>query len=98
MRCAVGHFHVIRLGLCPSRFYRAGASGADWLVRAEQNIAEREYRASENDRGLQAPNRAHNLRTYFDANGVRVHDRVAAGSPELLRLSLRAPKKRTLRD
>src|SRR5205814_401512 len=36
----------------------------------------------------QAPNRAHNLRTYFEKTGIRVHDRTAEGSPELLRLTL----------
>jgi hypothetical protein len=59
-----------------------------WLARAQQEIAEREYRASENGAGLQAPNRAHDLRTYFEKSGIRVHDRTAGGSPELLRLSL----------
>ncbi|HEX5071672.1 MAG TPA: integrin alpha, partial [Gemmatimonadaceae bacterium] len=54
----------------------------------EAQLAAREYRASENAEGLQAPNRAHNLRTYFDSTGIRVHDRTAGGSPELLKLSL----------
>src|SRR5688572_30020028 len=62
----------------------------DWLTRAQQHIADREYHASENEEGLQAPNRAHSLRTYFEATGVRVYDRTAEGSPELLRLSLAA--------
>jgi len=60
----------------------------DWLARAQQQIAEREYQASENGSGVQAPNRAHDLRTYFEKTGIRVHDRTAGGSPELLRLSL----------
>ncbi len=38
--------------------------------------------------GLQAPNRVHNLRTYFEASGIRVHDRTAVGSRKLLSLSL----------
>jgi hypothetical protein len=59
-----------------------------WLAAAQRQIAEREYRASENVEGLQAPNRAHNLRTYFQKTGIRVHDRTAEGSPELLGLSL----------
>ena len=50
----------------------AGPSGTtshqDWLAVAQRHIAEREYRASANALGLQAPNRAHNLRTYFDAS------------------------------
>jgi len=60
------------------------AASADWLARAHASIAEREYRASENGEGLQAPNRRHNLRTYFEPAGIRVVDRTAAGSPQLL--------------
>ena len=54
----------------------------------QAHLAAREYRASQNGEGLQAPNRAHNLRTYFEPDGIRVHDRTAAGSPELLELKL----------
>ena len=61
---------------------------SDWLAKAQQHVAQREYRASENGAGLQAPNRAHNLRTYFDVQGIRVHDRTADTGPELVRLSL----------
>ena len=60
-----------------------GAAGGDWLARARRGLAEREYWASRNRRGLQAPNRAQNLRTYFGPSGIRVHDRTAAGSAEL---------------
>jgi hypothetical protein len=60
----------------------------DWLASLQQSIAEAEYEASENGLGLQAPNRAHNLRTYFEPDGIRVVDRKAAGSPELLGLWL----------
>jgi hypothetical protein len=59
-----------------------------WLARLRQFIVGKEYWASRNRMGLQAPNRAHNLRTYFDGSGIRVHDRTAAGSPELLSLGL----------
>ncbi len=59
-----------------------------WLSQARRAIAEREYRASETSRGLQAPNRAHRLRSYFDSKGVRVVDRLAPDSPDLVRLSL----------
>jgi hypothetical protein len=61
---------------------------APFLARARSHLAEREYRASENAEGLQAPNRAHDLRTNFDATGIRVHDRTAADHGELLRLAL----------
>jgi hypothetical protein len=62
-------------------------SGID-LSRIERTIADREYRASYNDRGLQAPNRAHDLRTYFDEAGIRVHERNAMDGPELFSLEL----------
>jgi len=65
----------------------AGTSAA-WWESARHQLAEREYRASENDAGLQAPNRRHNLRAYFEKTGLRLVDRSAAGSPELLHLSL----------
>jgi hypothetical protein len=54
----------------------------------QRHIAQREYRASGNGEGLQAPNRVHNLRTYFEPAGIRVHDRTRTGSPELLSLNL----------
>ena len=61
----------------------------DWWSSVQRGLAEAEYRVSENGQGLQAPNRAHNLRTYFDSTGIRVYDRTAAaGSPELFGLSL----------
>jgi hypothetical protein len=40
--------------------------------------------------GLQAPNRAHDLRTWFEPAGIRVQGRTAPGSPDLLTLSLSA--------
>ena len=61
----------------------------DWLGRVQQGLAEAGVPGEPQPRGgLQAPNRAHNLRTYFEASGIRVHDRTAAGSRELLSLSL----------
>ena len=60
----------------------------DWLARAGQGLAAREYHATENDRGLQAPNRRHNLRTYFEPDGIRVVDRTAPGGPGLVGLRL----------
>jgi hypothetical protein len=60
----------------------------DWILRAQQGIAAREYEASQNGEGLQAPNRQHNFRIYFETSGIRVRDRTAPESPELLGLSL----------
>jgi len=65
-----------------------GLKDPGWLAAAQRDIATREYEPSENGSGLQAPNRAHDLRTYFEKTGIRVHDRTAEGSPELLELSL----------
>ncbi len=62
--------------------------GSTWTARAARHMAEREYRASANEHGLQAPNRRHNLRTYFEPTGIRVHDRTAPGEPRLLSLEL----------
>jgi len=58
------------------------------LAAVQRHIAQREYRASASSHGLQAPNRVHNLRTYFAPTGIRVHDRTQSGSPELLALNL----------
>jgi hypothetical protein len=63
-------------------------TGGDWPARVARDLAEREYEASRNAEGLQAPNRAHNLRTYFEPAGIRVVDRTAPGSPELLTLRM----------
>ena len=78
--CAGGHVAVAP---------EATEPGGAWVARAQGHIAAREYRASENEEGLQAPNRRHALRTYFEPTGIRVVDRVAGGSPELLALRLR---------
>jgi len=62
--------------------------GDDWVARLEASIAEREYRVRETDQGLQAPNRRHDLRTYFHSDGIRVVDRTASETTELLGLEL----------
>ena len=61
----------------------------DRMARLRRNIAAYEYRASPNSHGLQAPNRAHNLRTYFETSGIRLHDRSNVGDTELAGLSLK---------
>lgn len=60
-----------------------------WWPAVRDALEKYEYLPSVTDIGLQAPNRAHDLRTYFDPAGIRVHERTANG-PELLRLSLAA--------
>jgi hypothetical protein len=72
----------------------AGSGGAaefvasDVLARVERELEQREYRVSRNSLGLQAPNRAHDLRIYFEPTGIRVHDRTGAADAPLLTLSL----------
>jgi len=66
----------------------ASAERGDFLSRAQAHVAAREYWASPTEAGLQAPNREHGLRTYFEPTGVRVHDRASAGSPRLVELRL----------
>ena len=60
----------------------------DWLGKVQRSLAAYEYHVSENAQGLQAPNRAHNLRTHFDSTGIRIQERTAAGNPESVGLSL----------
>lgn len=51
-------------------------SDSNWFAQVQKNLAEREYRLSENATGvLQAPNRAHDLRIHFSAAGMQVTDR-----------------------
>jgi hypothetical protein len=67
---------------------QASAELADrGLAAVQRQIAQREYWASDNGEGLQAPNRVHNLRIYFEPTGIHVHDRTRTASPELLALS-----------
>jgi len=49
----------------------AGAT-EDWLGAVMARIETEEYNASVSASGLQAPNRAHNLRTYFADGGIEV--------------------------
>jgi len=49
----------------------AGGTEA-WWSKALQNIKQQEYEVSQSAAGLQAPNRAQNLRTYFHDSGIEV--------------------------
>jgi len=58
----------------------------DWLSAAQKNIEKSEYHVTWQEKtclpelagALQAPNRAHNLRTYFTKKGIRVVPRTSA--------------------
>ena len=62
-----------------------GSTG--WWAAAQENIRQSEYQVTRQDQAVladvgaayQAPNRAHNLRTYFSPQGIRVIPRVLAG-------------------
>jgi hypothetical protein len=74
-----GNAGVLRgSGAAPDGFsVTAGAARADseWSEGIASRIAREEYRASRTAHGLQAPNRAHNLRTHFRAGGIDVSPR-----------------------
>ena len=52
----------------------------------QRHLNDREYWASQSSQGLQAPNRRHNLRTYFGPSGIQLVDRTAEGREELVSL------------
>ena len=69
---------------------------AGWWAAVQEEIRQSEYEVTWQEHtyltdlpaAYQAPNRAHNLRTYFEPTGIRVHDRTASASPALLELRL----------
>ncbi len=75
------------------------ASGSSaWLDEVQRDVAQREYFASNNGVGLQAPNRKQAFRSYFDRQGVRIFSRSeknqAMGTLHLTRVGrLSAPSK-----
>ncbi len=69
----------------PASHATATSDSPSLQADVERTISDREYEATETDAGLQAPNRAHGLRTYFESGGVRVVDR-EDGASELAHL------------
>jgi hypothetical protein len=53
-------------------------TGSGWYARASRAIASREYDLSLTNQGLQAPNRAHDVRTYFRDNGIEIVPRTGS--------------------
>jgi hypothetical protein len=54
----------------------------NWSAAAQRRIADSEYEVTwQGEAGWQAPNRSHNLRTTFAADGIRVGPRVGASPP-----------------
>ncbi len=60
----------------------------NWLAKVKKDLAEKEYLPSINHKGLQSPNRAHNLRIYYTEQGIQVHDRTTKDEPLLLNMRL----------
>ena len=58
--------------LAPGSQAAATGVAADWWSAVRANLAREEYHVSVSDAGLQAPNRAQNLRTYFRDEGIEV--------------------------
>ncbi len=56
-------------------------AGEDWLAAVAADLGAREYRVSLTPGGLQAPNRAQNLRTWFEAGGIEILPRNSAADP-----------------
>ena len=75
------------LALCGCDPRRAAEPGDGVPPGFLQQLAAREYHASWTEHGLQAPNRAQDLRAYFDPEQVRIHARTGAGE-ELARMRL----------
>ncbi len=69
----------------------ASSTTDDWSSGVQRGLTEYEYHPRKNDKGLQASNRAHNLRTYFEATGIRVQDRTAPGSSPNDRIKYLSP-------
>ncbi len=60
----------------PSDLRQVGAEES-WWQAVTADLARREYEASTTEQGLQAPNRAHNLRTTFGERGIEVVPRTS---------------------
>ncbi|MBK7952410.1 MAG: FG-GAP repeat protein [Deltaproteobacteria bacterium] len=86
--CSVAMAVTVALAPATPDSKSTGKPSSDWVTRVQNEIAEREYRASKSEEGLQAPNRAHGLRTYFEPTGIRVHDRTTPGASEMAALRL----------
>ncbi len=93
--CALNAALWITPAFCAERSDgRSHVMSPEWIGEIERSIQESEYHVTWQDQTVlpdlkaawQAPNRAQNLRFYFTEGGLRVVDRTAEGSPELLRL------------
>jgi len=82
-------FPLLSLGIAasPGLAVPPDAASGD-LTALERTLAAKECGASESARSLQAPNRAHGLRSDFAPTGVRVFDRTAEERKALVSLSL----------
>ena len=92
---------VLVMSMCPMAAAQSSAElpdgvGDDWFARVQQGIRDGEYRfqlgpaSYRSGRGevWQAPNRACDLRIYFDSEGVEILERVTQEAPTIVRLSL----------
>lgn len=64
------------------------AVATDWWSHMQEGLGRFEYQPSISGGALQAPNRAHNMRTFFEESGIRVHDRTSGSEQPLVAMSL----------
>jgi len=79
---------VILLSLVGDGALAPSSAPESWIARAKRDLAALEYHASVAQRGLQAPNRAHGLRTVFEPSGIRLYDRLKVDANALLGVTL----------
>jgi hypothetical protein len=61
---------------------------SDWWMSFQKNLATYEYHPVEYQNKLQAINRAHQFKTFFEPSGIRVQDRIATSDSTLVTLHL----------
>jgi hypothetical protein len=74
-----------------------GETSTDWLAAAQENVRKSEYSVTWKEQtylpdikaAYQAPNRAHNMRTYFTQEGIRIIPRTQTNPDWTLGLSLK---------
>lgn len=54
---------------------RQAGANENWFAAMQEDIARREYGIHQGEEGLSAPNRKHNLRIHFHADGIQVIQR-----------------------
>ncbi len=79
---------VLANSICLASEHKSKEQASDaWMSSIQEQIQEKEYFISKNKKGIQAPNRSHNLRTYFSKKGIEVYSRTSKDSDVFLKMS-----------